>query len=159
THGRVLASTGLFQPGILRAAIRTSTATTGYVRWGDWLPILALILVGILFLAPRRRSHPHPPTAPLPASPRVLVVLPPFTEREPSPCGVVEGSEHVREVHARAREPRCDQRVPRLPPGAGGGALANTVRRLRIRFPERGRDACRPGELRRGRGSHHVPGT
>ncbi len=97
THGRVLASTGLFQPGILRAAIRTSTATTGYVRWGDWLPILALILVGILFLAPRRRSHPHAPTAPLPASPRVLVVLPTFNERDTIErviMGVLERPEH-----------------------------------------------------------------
>ena len=97
THGRVLARTGLFQPGILRAAIRTSTATTGYVRWGDWLPILALIVVGISFLAPRRRPHPHPPSGPLPASPRTLVVLPTFNERDTIErviAGVLERPEH-----------------------------------------------------------------
>jgi len=97
THGRVLASTGLFQPGILRASIRTSTATTGYVRWGDWLPILALILVGILFLAPRRRSHPQAQPGPLPPSPRTLVVLPTFNERDTIErviMGVLERPEH-----------------------------------------------------------------
>jgi apolipoprotein N-acyltransferase len=97
THGRVLARTGLFQPGILRAPIRTSTATTGYVRWGDWLPILALIVVGSSFLAPHRRSRPHAPPAPLPVSPRTLVVLPTFNERDTIErviTGVLERPEH-----------------------------------------------------------------
>jgi apolipoprotein N-acyltransferase len=97
THGRVLARAGLFQPGILRAPIRTSTATTGYVRWGDWVPILALILVVIAFLAPRRRSHPHAPPGQYPASPRTLVVLPTFNERntiERVITGVLERPEH-----------------------------------------------------------------
>lgn len=97
THGRVIARTGLFQPGILREPIRTSTATTGYVRWGDWLPIVALIVVVIWFLVPRRRSHPHAHPAPLPASPRTLVVLPTFNERatiERVIADVLERPEH-----------------------------------------------------------------
>ena len=97
THGRVLASTGLFEPSILRAPILTSTTTTGYVRWGDWLPTLALIVVGISFLAPRRRSHPHAPPGPLPASPRTLVVLPTFNERDTIErviTGVLQRPEH-----------------------------------------------------------------
>jgi len=97
THGRVIARTGLFQPGILREPIRTSTATTGYVRWGDWLPIVALIVVVIWFLVPRRRSHPRAHPAPLPASPRTLVVLPTFNERatiERVIADVLERPEH-----------------------------------------------------------------
>jgi len=97
THGRVLARTGLFQPGILRATIRTSTATTGYVRWGDWLPVLALVLVGILFLIPRPRPRRLAAPQPLPASPRTLVVLPTFNERETIErviAGVLERPEH-----------------------------------------------------------------
>ncbi len=98
THGRVLARTGLFQPGILRATIRTSTATTGYVRWGDWLPVLALVLVGILFLIPRPRPRRLAAPQPLPASPRTLVVLPTFNERETIErviAGVLERPEHL----------------------------------------------------------------
>ncbi|TMK89993.1 MAG: glycosyltransferase, partial [Actinobacteria bacterium] len=97
THGQVLTRTGLFQPGILRAQIRSSTATTGFVRWGDWLPILAIVLVVILFLIPRRRPQLPAAPGPLPASPRTLVVLPTFNERDTIErviAGVLERPEH-----------------------------------------------------------------
>ena len=97
THGRVLTRSGLFQPGILRAQIRSSTTTTAYVRWGDWLPILAIVLVVILFLIPRRRLPPPATPEPLPPSPRTLVVLPTFNERDTIErviAGVLERPEH-----------------------------------------------------------------
>jgi len=82
TDGRVVERTGLFQAGILRGQIQTSTATTAYVRWGDWLPVGALLLVVALFLAPRRRAAVRVEPGPLPAAPRILVVLPTYNERE-----------------------------------------------------------------------------
>jgi hypothetical protein len=97
THGQVLSRTGLFRPGILRAQIRSSTTTTGFVRWGDWVPILAIVLVVILFLAPRRRRQLPAAPEPLPASPRTLVVLPTFNERDTIErviAGVLERPEH-----------------------------------------------------------------
>ena len=82
THGRVVARTGLFQTTILRDRLRTSTATTWYVRMGDWLPWLCLVLLVALLLAPRRRSTVRPSPAPLPTPLRALAVLPTYEERE-----------------------------------------------------------------------------
>ena len=82
THGRVVARTGLFQTTILRDRLRTSTATTWYVRMGDWLPWLCLVLLVALLLTPRRRSTVRPAPAPLPTPLRALAVLPTYEERE-----------------------------------------------------------------------------
>ena len=82
THGRVVARTGLFQTTILRVRLRTSTATTWYVRMGDWLPWLCLVLLVALLLVPRRRSTVRPAPAPLPTPLRALAVLPTYEERE-----------------------------------------------------------------------------
>ncbi len=82
THGRVVARTGLFQTTILRDRLRTSTATTWYVRMGDWLPWLCVVLLVALLLAPRRRSTVRPSPAPLPTPLRALAVLPTYEERE-----------------------------------------------------------------------------
>ncbi|HUL85173.1 MAG TPA: apolipoprotein N-acyltransferase [Actinomycetota bacterium] len=82
THGRVVARTGLFQTTILRDRLRTSTATTWYVRMGDWLPWLCLVLLVALLLVPRRRSTVRPAPAPLPTPLRALAVLPTYEERE-----------------------------------------------------------------------------
>ncbi len=82
THGRVVAKTGLFQTTILRDRLRTSTATTWYVRMGDWLPWLCVVLLVALLLTPRRRFTVRPAPAPLPTPLRSLAVLPTYEERE-----------------------------------------------------------------------------
>ena len=82
THGRVVASTDLFRTTILRDRLRTSTATTWYVRLGDWVPWLCLVFLVLLLLTPRRRPTVRPPPGPLPAPLRALAVLPTYDERE-----------------------------------------------------------------------------
>ena len=82
THGHVVARTGLFRTAILRDRIRTSTATTWYVRLGDWVPWLCLVALAALLLSPRRRRNVRPAAGPLPAPFRSLAVLPTFEERE-----------------------------------------------------------------------------
>jgi apolipoprotein N-acyltransferase len=81
-RGSVTARTSLFETGILRGSIVTSTASTPFVRWGDWVVLVALISLMVLFLVPRRRAGVRDAPGPLPASPRVLVILPTFNERE-----------------------------------------------------------------------------
>ena len=62
TDGQVVSSTDLFVPGILRGQVRPSTAWTLYVRYGDWLPVLCLVIVGMTFVfAPRRPPPARPP--------------------------------------------------------------------------------------------------
>lgn len=80
--GRVVASTRLFEPTVLRHTITTSTATTPYVRWGDWFVVVLIAVLIVLFLLPRRRTTARPRPGPLPAAPRILVVLPTYDERE-----------------------------------------------------------------------------
>jgi apolipoprotein N-acyltransferase len=80
-RGSVLDRTELFQTTILRHRIQASTAETPYVRLGDWVPLLSLVIVVGLVALPRRRSHVRPPPGPLPASPRALVILPTYEER------------------------------------------------------------------------------
>ncbi len=63
--GRVITQSELFQPDILRATIRSSNARTWYVRLGDWLPRLALLMTAMLLVAPRRRRAGSPAPAPL----------------------------------------------------------------------------------------------
>ncbi len=79
--GRVLAASGLFEPAVTRARIRASSATTPYVRWGDWAVWVAgALALGALAL-PRRRRGADREAAPLPERPRTLVVLPTYEER------------------------------------------------------------------------------
>jgi len=82
THGRVVARTELFQTAILRHRLQTSTATTWYVRLGDWLPWLCSVLLVAFLLTPRRRTTVRPAPGPLPDPLRALAVLPTYEERE-----------------------------------------------------------------------------
>lgn len=78
--GRVVASAGLFEPAILRGTIRSSDERTWYVRLGDWLPWLCLVVVAILFVLPRRRRRAREVPAALAPGYRTLVILPTFDE-------------------------------------------------------------------------------
>lgn len=80
--GRVVAERGLFVPGITRATMQASGRETLYVRLGDWVPLLSLVLVLGVFLLPRDRRAAGAPPSPLPERPRALVVLPTYNERE-----------------------------------------------------------------------------
>ena len=80
-QGHVVTQTELFEPGITRAEIRASRATTPYVRWGDWLVWVSLAGVLALFAVPRARRGPGRPVERLPETPRTLVVLPTYNER------------------------------------------------------------------------------
>lgn len=81
--GRVVADVGLFEPAILRHTIRSSDATTLYVRLGDWLPLLCLALVVGMTLVPRKRPAARPIPEPLAVDQRrTLVILPTYEERD-----------------------------------------------------------------------------
>ena len=81
TDGQVLSNTQLFVPGILRGQVRPSTVWTLYVRYGDWFPVVCLVIVAMSFLfAPRRRTARSAPE-PLPRPLRGLAVLPTYEER------------------------------------------------------------------------------
>jgi apolipoprotein N-acyltransferase len=81
TDGQVVSSTDLFVPGILRGQVRPSAAWTLYVRYGDWFPVLCLVIVGMTFVFAPRRSATRPAPGPLPVAPRGLAVLPTYEER------------------------------------------------------------------------------
>jgi dolichol-phosphate mannosyltransferase len=81
TDGQVVSNTQLFVPGILRGQVRPSTVWTLYVRYGDWFPVVCLVIVAMSFLfAPRRRTARSAPE-PLPRPLRGLAVLPTYEER------------------------------------------------------------------------------
>jgi apolipoprotein N-acyltransferase len=81
TDGQVVSDTQLFVPGILRGQVRPSTVWTLYVRYGDWFPVVCLVIVAMSFLfAPRRRTVRSTPE-PLPRPLRGLAVLPTYEER------------------------------------------------------------------------------
>jgi apolipoprotein N-acyltransferase len=81
TDGQVVSNTQLFVPGILRGQVRASTVWTLYVRYGDWFPVVCLVIVAMSFLfAPRRRTTRSAPE-PLPHPLRGLAVLPTYEER------------------------------------------------------------------------------
>jgi apolipoprotein N-acyltransferase len=82
-EGNVVASRGLFEPSIMRAKVRASTAETIYVRFGDWAPWGSMLAVVIAFAMPRRsRRDGGRVTPPLRSDARALVVLPTYDERE-----------------------------------------------------------------------------
>jgi apolipoprotein N-acyltransferase len=80
--GDVVDRRELFEPAVMRDQIRASSATTLYVRFGDWLPWGSLVLVGAGVFVPRRPRRRRRSRDPLPESPRVLVVLPTYDEAE-----------------------------------------------------------------------------
>lgn len=80
-QGRVISRTELFETAILRDRIETSTAQTWYVRLGDWVPWICLVILMGLLIAPRRRNAARPSSGPLPLDTRTLVILPTFDER------------------------------------------------------------------------------
>ena len=55
--GRVRAETGLFVPATGTYAAETTDVTTLYVRWGDWLGRLCLVITVALVLGDRRRAR------------------------------------------------------------------------------------------------------
>jgi apolipoprotein N-acyltransferase len=79
--GGVVDRRELFEPAVMRASVRSSTRTTPYTRFGDWVPWGSLALVLVVLALPRRRPGASPEPAPLPEDPRVLVVLPTYDER------------------------------------------------------------------------------
>ncbi len=78
--GRVVASAGLFEPAILRHTIVSTDDRTGYVRLGDWLPWLCLVVVAFLFALPRRRRRAREAPGTLGPGFRTLVILPTYDE-------------------------------------------------------------------------------
>jgi apolipoprotein N-acyltransferase len=81
TGGRVVSDTELFAPGILRGQVQPSTAWTLYVRYGDWFPVVCVVVVAMSFLFAPRRRDTRPEPGPLPRPLRGLAVLPTYDER------------------------------------------------------------------------------
>jgi len=77
-----VATRGLFDAGILRHTIRSSSEQTWYVRLGDWVPEVSLLFLAGLFLLPRRRVRDRGSPVPLPDDPRTLVIIPTYDERD-----------------------------------------------------------------------------
>jgi apolipoprotein N-acyltransferase len=80
--GDVVATRGLFDAGILRRTIRSSSEQTWYVRLGDWVPQVSLLFLAGLVLLPRRRSRDRGTPEPLPEGVRTLVIIPTYDERD-----------------------------------------------------------------------------
>ncbi len=81
-QGNVTTTTGLFDPAVTRDTIRASEAITVYVRLGDWVIWVCLALVVGVFLVPRARTGAALEPLELPETPRTLVILPTYEERE-----------------------------------------------------------------------------
>ena len=86
--GRIVASTRLFVPAILRATVVESSARTIYTRLGDWFPALCALGAALAWgLAWRRRRAGRAVAAAVREiaggafEPRTLVVLPTYNER------------------------------------------------------------------------------
>jgi apolipoprotein N-acyltransferase len=80
TDGRTHQRTDLFEPAIIRQTIRASRDRTAYVRFGDWLPILLVVVVVGLAAVPRGRRRDRPAPEALAPDARTLVILPTFDE-------------------------------------------------------------------------------
>lgn len=81
-QGRVVDRRELFEPAVMRGVIVSSSRTTIFTRFGDWVPWGSLVLVLALIAIPRRRPETRRDPGPLRTDPRVLVVLPTYDERE-----------------------------------------------------------------------------
>jgi apolipoprotein N-acyltransferase len=81
-EGRVVDTRGLFEPAVMRQQVVSSSRTTLYTRFGDWVPWGSLVVVLGLVALPRARWRPvrRPPA--LVETPRVLVVLPTYKEKD-----------------------------------------------------------------------------
>lgn len=77
-RGRVHATTGLFEPAILRAAVPRAEGRTVFGVIGGWLPAGFMLAAALAVAAPRRPRRRVLP--PLPANPRTCVVLPTYNE-------------------------------------------------------------------------------
>jgi apolipoprotein N-acyltransferase len=132
--GRVVASRGLFDTGVVRSSIRASDAITPYVRLGDWAAWGSMALVGVLFLVPRPRRRERPGPAALHAGARVLVILPTYDER-PTIERVLQG--------VLAAGPNVQALVvdDGSPDGTGGVVRAVMATEPRVRLVERPRKA------------------
>ena len=77
-RGRLVASTGLFEPALLRAAVPQAEGRTIFGLIGGWLPAAFALGAALAFIRPRRR--PARPVGPLPLLPHTVVVLPTYDE-------------------------------------------------------------------------------
>lgn len=78
--GQIVATRGLFEPGITRATIGTSDRITPATRLGD-LPAGIAVAITVLALAlPPSRRRSRPTQLPLPDDARTLVILPTYNE-------------------------------------------------------------------------------
>ena len=127
--GAVQGRTDLFQPAILRGQVRASTAQTVYVRFGDWVPILSLLIIAMSVLTPRRRSLVRPAPGRLPAPLRALAILPTYNERD-----TIETA-----IRGLLVTPGIDVLVVDDSSPDGTGELARTIAELepRVRLLER----------------------
>ncbi|HEX2026131.1 MAG TPA: apolipoprotein N-acyltransferase [Actinomycetota bacterium] len=104
--GEVVGETALFERAVLRGEVRHASSTTVYDAIGGWLPVAFLVLLGIVYLAPRRaRPRPVPP---LPRDPDVAVILPTYNERDT----VEEVIDRVLQVSERVRVIVVDDSSP-----------------------------------------------
>lgn len=127
--GTVTERTDLFRSVILRGTIRTSTAQTPYVRWGDWFVWLCLLVVlGLAVTPPDRSSTPHPAPRPPAGRVRTLVILPTFNESATI-------AEVIERVLARPEEVDVLVVDDSSPDGTGDivAALADREPRVRLR--------------------------
>lgn len=128
--GQAFGETELFQPGISRRIIVTSTAETLYTRLGDWVPWLSLVICLGLFVMPRGRRRPLQELGPLPETPRTLVILPTYNERE-TIGPVLDG------LLALPERPDLLVVDDGSPDGTGSEVRARAAREPRIRLVER----------------------
>jgi apolipoprotein N-acyltransferase len=80
--GEIIDHRELFEPAVMRGVVVSSSATTVYARFGDWVAWASLAGALVLMVIPRRRAGSHRSPGPLPDGPRVLVVLPTYDEHE-----------------------------------------------------------------------------
>jgi apolipoprotein N-acyltransferase len=50
-RGRVLETTGLFEPAVLTPTVRFATSVTPYGRLGDWVAYAAILVIAVFLVA------------------------------------------------------------------------------------------------------------
>lgn len=150
-QGDVVARAELFVPGIMRARIQASRATTLYVRLGDWFVWLSLAAVLALFAVPRARRGIRASIEDLPEAPRTLVVLPTYNERvtidevlegllaldPPVDALVVDDGSPDGTGELVAERAAAEPRVRLLERGAKGGLASAYLEGFRLALEER----------------------